>query len=514
VGLTTNDGMRLERVLAAVRVCVACASLLAYWLLPVGAISTRTVALWVMAGYAAYSVAVFAIALRGEADLPALSVHGFEWGWVAAILFLAPGDAQVPFAGILAFIVLAGVLRWRDERARRIEASTIARLFAQVQPELGTTGSLESVFRELLQVFRARKALLVAADAQCGRLCLWEMTEGAEPAVRSSELDLDAQTTYLFPAPAQCWYAERDSDGADGLNFRVTALDTEGKPLPPRAFALPPPFLGAQPFDTMLAVSLPFHGEGTDRLMLFDSARGRRALSFLQRLVQQIGPALYGLFLLGRLRARVAAAERERVARELHDGVIQALVGLEMKLEAWRRQDEAGGPAALKLEYVQRQVHEQVLSLRELMQQLRPVGLHPGQLVPYLGALVERFRRETGIDARFSATVEPTALPPTVCRELARIVQEALVNVRRHSGARHTLVTLDQLNGSYSLRIDDDGRGFGFSGHVSQDDLDRNRRGPVVIKERVRAIDATLSIDSDPGRGATLEIRIPRPGYE
>jgi signal transduction histidine kinase len=376
------------------------------------------------------------------------------------------------------------------------------------------TGSLESVFRELLQIFRAKRLLLVATDASRESVLLWEMTMGAEPAFRTSELESAAHADYLFPVPAQCWHLACDADESDTEGYHLTALDAEGKARRPRPFVLPQRFVEDQKFETMLAVALPFRGDGTDRLMLFDSALGRRALPFLQRLVQQIGPAVYSLFLLGRLRARVGAAERERVARELHDGVIQALVGLEMKLEAWRRQDDAGGPAALKLEYVQRQLHEQVLSLRELMQQLTPVGLHPDHLVRYLATLVERFRRETGIDARFCASVEPTSLPPIVCSEVARIVQEALVNVRRHSGARHALVSLGQQNGSYTLKIDDDGHGFGFSGHVSQEELDRNRRGPVVIKERVRAIDATLAIDSEPGRGATLEIRIPRPDYE
>ncbi len=198
-----------------------------------------------------------------------------------------------------------------------------------------------------------------------------------------------------------------------------------------------------------------------------------------------------------------------RVARELHDGVIQALIGAEMKLEAWRRQEDPHGATASKFEYLQRLLRDQVLSLRELIQQVRPPAIEPQQLVPYLAELVEKFQRETGIQAHFSAMTEYAALPPHVASEIARLVQEALMNVRRHSGARQVVVTFGQQNGSWIVKIDDDGRGFRFSGRRSHEELEVMRCGPVAIKERVRAINGALTLSSEPGRGATLEIRIP-----
>ncbi len=71
------------------------------------------------------------------------------------------------------------------------------------------------------------------------------------------------------------------------------------------------------------------------------------------------------------------------------------------------------------------------------------------------------------------------------------------------------LVHVGRDDTSWSIRIDDDGRGFNFAGQYSQEQLDRERRGPVVIKERVRAIGGELRIDSDPGHGARLEVRWP-----
>jgi two-component system nitrate/nitrite sensor histidine kinase NarX len=101
-------------------------------------------------------------------------------------------------------------------------------------------------------------------------------------------------------------------------------------------------------------------------------------------------------------------------------------------------------------------------------------------------------------------------MPQPVCRELTRIVQEGLVNVRKHSHAHSALVRLSARNGNWTLLIEDDGRGFPFTGRLSQAELDAMGKGPVVIKERVRVIAGELTIESNPGQGSRLEISVPQ----
>jgi signal transduction histidine kinase len=96
-----------------------------------------------------------------------------------------------------------------------------------------------------------------------------------------------------------------------------------------------------------------------------------------------------------------------------------------------------------------------------------------------------------------------------VCRELARIVQEALVNVRKHSQAAHVVVRFASHDGRWKLVVDDDGRGFPFAGRFDLAQLDADRRGPLVIKERVRTLGGEITIESTPGRGSRLEITLP-----
>jgi signal transduction histidine kinase len=246
-------------------------------------------------------------------------------------------------------------------------------------------------------------------------------------------------------------------------------------------------------------------------MYLFDASRTdspERSLHFLEALTEHVTPALTNVFLLQRLRARAGAAERARVARELHDGAIQSLFGIEMKLEAFRRATDRS-PAFIDREVgdVQDLLRREVLSLRELMQALRPIELEGADQLPdVLASLVERFRRDTGISARFVAPSGGVPLPPAKALEVVRIVQEALVNVRRHSHARNVLVSLTGDDGAWRLVIEDDGCGFAFEGRLSATELEQRRIGPAVIKERARIAGAQLAVESSPGAGARVEL--------
>ena len=164
-----------------------------------------------------------------------------------------------------------------------------------------------------------------------------------------------------------------------------------------------------------------------------------------------------------------------------------------------------------ELERIQMLLREEVAKLRELMQQMKSVDIDGHKLPVFLRDTVQRFQRETGIAARFLMDDGEILLTQSVCRELARIAQEALVNVRKHSGAKQVLVHLLHSDGNWELIVEDDGAGFPFDGRVSQPELDLSSRAPAVIRERVRLIQGELTIESRPGRGARIEVRVPQP---
>jgi signal transduction histidine kinase len=245
-------------------------------------------------------------------------------------------------------------------------------------------------------------------------------------------------------------------------------------------------------------------GEGADQ-----------ELRFADRLLEQALPAVYSVYLVRRLRARVGAMERARVARELHDGAIQSLISAEMRVDVLRRKAQRESPGLTEeLVGVQELLRHEILNLRELMLQMKPIDLGPQQLLDFMAESVDRFRRDTGIGARFVSEIqEDIALTPHICRELMKVVQEGLVNVRKHAKATNVLVTFTDGSGSYHLTIADDGKGFDFAGKIVFGDPLTSAKGPTIIKERVHGIGGQLSIESYPGHGSRLEIVVSQKGY-
>jgi signal transduction histidine kinase len=284
-------------------------------------------------------------------------------------------------------------------------------------------------------------------------------------------------------------------------------------------YGFPDYFLTWHPFRSLMGVSfgLGQEAEWFYRVFVFDP-RGKgdpqAKLRFLQELVREVGPAVYNVYRLRYLRSRAGTIERSRIARELHDGVIQTLIGVEMKLESLDKKVMADPAAAVdELVRVRRLLRNETLNVRELIQQIRPLGSGPRKLVEFIADTVDRFRRETGIAVQFVSAFDEVVLPPILAREVARIIQEALVNIRKHSGARNALVRFGSERGLWKLVIEDDGRGFAFSGRMSMVELEDARQGPTVLKERVRGLGGDLAIESAPGHGARLEILLPREGY-
>ena len=407
-----------------------------------------------------------------------------------------------------------------EEKLLRAEAGGIAQVISRIQEETSLRGALHAVFDDLFRIFGSSRALLVIREENTGSAFVWETRrEGGEGEWKLdlSELDSSEKLLYAFDSPGDVWHATRRADSREASRFKILALDERGASRRAASWNPPEAFLARYEFRTLLAQTFSLGNEWSGNLLIFDPKPGTSpdtAVRYLQRLVRQISPAIYSVFLTRRLRSRIGAVERARVARELHDGVIQSLIGLEMQVDVLRRQAEASpGQTAQELARVQQVLRQEVLNLRELMQQMRPLDLNPRELLDFLAQTVDKFGRDAGVAAQFVSTLGDVSLPPRVCKEIVRIVQEALVNVRKHSRARNVMVKFSAQDGWWKLIIDDDGRGFDFLGRLSHDQLDAARKGPLVIKERVRSIGGELVVESAPGRGTRLEISIPQKAY-
>jgi len=420
----------------------------------------------------------------------------------------------IRIAYLLAMGFLIGLLA-EGEKRLQAESSTIARLLAKVRPDRGLKQSLQAVLADLLHIFAADAVLLAVEEVRWQKLYIWEGRSGPEPEelkLRLFEADSSQEPIYRFPLTGEFVYAQLRQNRAGSSLVSVLAVDADGQPVNGSSCVFPDHPLWRD-VKAAVAGSFTFSEEWSGRIFLINPKLSRSqiaGLRYLQTLVRQLSPAVSGAYMLRRLRAKAGAMERMRVARELHDGAIQSLIATEMQVDVLRRRaaDSSNG-LGTELAKIQEALHQEVISLRELM--LEPLNLDPRQFVEFLADLVERFQRETGIRMHFVTDLEEVRLPAHVLRELGRIVQEALVNARKHSRARNILVSLGHKDGRCRIVVDDDGRGFDFAGRLSLKDLEAKRKGPMVIKERVRHIAGELTIESEPGHGARLEISIPSP---
>ena len=269
----------------------------------------------------------------------------------------------------------------------------------------------------------------------------------------------------------------------------MTGLDPNGRRADVSGVHLPLTFITAYPYRRMISVPVTFSDESSGRIFVFDPTLSVRLLSlaeFLQKLVRQVAPAVLSVYLLGELRNRAGAIERARVARELHESFsrwwLSRCASKRCAAGGDRRCDRRGGssPAGRGRDGAE--------SARS-MTQMRSPELDPNELLDYLAQLVDRFGRDSGITARFSSDLKEVALSSQVCFELVRIVQEGLVNIRKHSGATSVVVRFGRSEGQWVLEIDENGQGFPFAGTMSLEQLDEGRKGPIVMIEFARLED-------------------------
>ena len=417
-----------------------------------------------------------------------------------------------------AYVVIAslavGYLAEKEKQRRR-EAAVVAELMARTRADAGLGGTLQSLLGSLAQLFRSPRALLVAEETKSGRLFLLnaEVTYRGRPAVfTSTEIDKWKRALYWFDTPGESCY------GVLPLKSNVCAgiaIDDQDRRLGGR-WSIPELFLNAHPCRSILTMSITGQEEWNGRVFLLDSDAGldrEETLRFARRVVREIGPSVHHVAALSRLRSRAEAIERARLARELHDGPIQTLASADMQLDVLSRDSAIAPQLANALVDVQILLRNEVMNLRDLTQDMK-IGLFETDTEGLFGDvsnIVERFERQTGIATEFVSEAKVVKLPSRSRREVLQIVHEGLVNVRKHSGARHVVVHASVAGTNLQLSIDDDGRGFDFRGRLTESELETRHTGPAIIRERVKVLGGMMAVVSNPGRGARVEVSVPLP---
>jgi signal transduction histidine kinase len=552
---------RAERLIASGRVVLAAGSLFAVWLDPTQPAKHAEIGYSLLVVYVVYSSLTAALVTRLDAsrNAPKLVTQAFDLVFFSTFVYFTAGPSS-PFIAYFVFSLVCGTLRWGWLGAFWTATASLtsflglgawfayvphnppfdlnpfiihAVYFAVVAVLLGYLGAHEERSRrEISQLSdwpreQPREITQLASELlshACrvvespGAALAW--SEREEPWLYvASSCDFEFEYVKLDPASMSPLVAEAlESDGFLSTDLRASTpavLRSSGSART-RWRGHPLHAELVEKLDIHGVIAAPLPGETLSGWIFFIDKPGAGVDDLeLSKIVAGIVAARLDLHYLARqLHESAATEERIRLARDLHDGILQSLTGIALRLAATERQVAEDPEAAVgSIEETRRLIALEQQDLRFFIEDLRPPPPGSGgdqrDLRERLQELAQRAEQEWNLQVELPAGGTRESIPDALVRELYLIVREALVNAVRHGGASRVVVrTADSSDGHLVVEIADNGRGFPFEGTYSHADLDAGRGGPRSISERVASLRGALTVESNRS-GARLRVELP-----
>ncbi len=549
--------LRAERLIALGRAVLGASSLLAVWADPTEPANNASIAYALLVAYVSYAGVAASVLWRVGTVWSwwPLLTHVTDLVFFSLFIFFTGGPAG-PFTAYFVFALVSATLRWRSR-------GTLWTAVVTLSVFLGFGlyfGALQRYPGFDLQAFIIRGVYMMVIAFLLGYLGahehralqeMWHLASwppSVPPDIETLTADLLGRAGPMLAAPRiLLLWAEPEAP-----RMRLTTWDRghcthqhlamecpvadalRDRPFlshlghPPRTMfqdagpsvrawqgePLDPEFI--RRFASPTVVSAPLHGEGVEGWLFFlDKSEATLDDLLLAEVVAgYVASRLEVYCLLLQLRQTAATEERMRLARDLHDGVLQSFTGIGLQLASVHGMLHEGSAVALEaVEKLQRVVAAEQRDLRFFIQDLKPHVWPIGNertLHARLTELSQRMEREWDLRVDLSFDVTEGQLPALLGRDVYLIIREALVNSARHGRASEARVTIASSGAdALAVTIADNGRGFSFYGHFNSEELARLDVGPRTLRERVLAIHGSLTLESA-ATGAALHVTLPR----
>lgn len=561
---TLSPLTRTERIIIVSRIVLATFSLLAIWLDPIEPAATASLTFRILQVYFFYAVCLLPILLWFPLQIKRIGLcsHIIDVCLYSLLVTITQGSAS-PFFSYFIFALFAAALRWQKSGILWSALAFLCLLvgsgiFLELETRLDDSGlelnrfiirnvhltvvallliyltTYEKKLRQELNKLGEwplhmpsssdphafiRETLAYASNLlETPRIMmLWEESE--EPLTNLALLDSDHLFWQILPPSSyesaisssftDCHFLSSDIEQPANKILCATQSGLEYRRGPP----LDPLLIQKHHLTAVIGLSLSGQTFQGHLLILDKPAINLDDLSLGILVSQQVATRMDQFFLRARQQETTAIEERIKMARNLHDGVLQTLTGIALHVKNIGRIIQSDAiTARQELESLQTLIQAEQRNLRQFIQQLKPntkvYSNTLSDLEQRLQELADIIEQQWGLQIQIA--IKPITLPVSLAytEDIYHLIREALINCARHAQATLAQVGLDISDGSLNIHVMDDGKGFPFQGCYDLPKLTVMSLGPKTIMERTRALDGTLIIQSQKGN-TLLEIKLP-----
>jgi signal transduction histidine kinase len=407
---------------------------------------------------------------------------------------------------------LIGYLGEHERQSKR-KLGLLLDLTSLVRRTPPTGRALAQLMRRALRFIEGEQALLVLRDPESGRYFTWSVTRRQRHIRVGVRITEDDPYPFAFAAQTEGFFANDLRPGRrSGLCYDVISSAITRRAIPPD---LPLPGDAAQALLVApVLIQRTLRGYAVIARESRRSKFTRKDLEFLLVLVGQAAAGFETVRLQAKAEEVAVLEERARIARDLHDGFIQALAGIDLRVEACKlhlQRDPSRVPR--ELEDLHQAVDRGYREVRHYLTVLRTASRQADDFGSTLDRLAAEFSIRERLRVYLSRPPTDPGLPTSTAYELTQIVREALHNAARHGRATQAVVKLAARPSHVYLVVRDNGRGFvDGNGSIDPDGFLTPAAAPWSIRERAAALGGSLRVWTRTNEGAEISLLIPVSG--